>query len=75
MAVNSIRGFNDLLPQESAKWQKIETEARNLLKIYGFSEMRTPLVERTELFSRSIGESTDIVEKGCIALLTEREHQ
>lgn len=63
MAVNSIRGFNDILPEESLKWQKIETEARNLLKIYGFSEMRTPLVERTELFSRSIGEATDIVEK------------
>ena len=63
MAVNSIRGFNDLLPHESIKWQKIETEARNILNLYSFSEMRTPLLERTELFSRSIGEATDIVEK------------
>ncbi len=63
MAVNSIRGFNDLLPHESIKWQKIETEARKFLSAYGFSEIRTPLLERTELFSRSIGEATDIVEK------------
>lgn len=63
MAINSIRGFNDVLPEESLKWHVVEKEAKRILDTYGFSEMRTPLVERTELFARSIGESTDIVEK------------
>ncbi|MFQ5901672.1 MAG: histidine--tRNA ligase [Thermodesulfobacteriota bacterium] len=62
-SLRSIRGFNDLLPEESQKWQFIEKEARSLFDIYGFSEIRLPIVEKTELFTRSIGECTDIVEK------------
>jgi histidyl-tRNA synthetase len=61
--INSIRGFNDILPPDTNIWQHIEKEARNLFEAYGFSEIRVPLVERTGLFSRSIGETTDIVEK------------
>lgn len=61
--INSIRGFNDILPPETNIWQHIEKEARSVFEAYGFSEIRVPIAERTGLFSRSIGEATDIVEK------------
>ncbi|MBI5047624.1 MAG: histidine--tRNA ligase [Deltaproteobacteria bacterium] len=61
--INSIRGFNDILPPETYIWQHIEKEARQIFETYGFSEIRVPIVEKTGLFSRSIGETTDIVEK------------
>lgn len=61
--INSIRGFNDILPPDTNIWQHIEKEARQIFEAYGFSEIRVPIVERTGLFSRSIGETTDIVEK------------
>lgn len=61
--INSIRGFNDILPPETSIWQQIEKEAREIFATYGFSEIRVPIVEKTGLFSRSIGETTDIVEK------------
>ena len=61
--INSIRGFNDILPPDTNVWQHIEKEARQIFEAYGFSEIRVPIVERTGLFSRSIGETTDIVEK------------
>jgi histidyl-tRNA synthetase len=59
----AIRGMNDILPAESAYWQALETTTREVLAAYGYHEIRLPLVEKTELFSRSIGEVTDIVEK------------
>jgi len=55
--------MNDLLPPETATWQVIESVLRELLNAYGFAEIRVPIVERTDLFRRSIGEVTDIVEK------------
>jgi len=58
-----IRGFKDILPGEVALWQEIERVARELFEDFGFSEIRIPIMERTELFKRSIGEDTDIVEK------------
>jgi len=61
--INSIRGFNDILPGETGIWQHIEGEACRVFEVYGFSEIRIPIVEKTGLFSRSIGETTDIVEK------------
>src|SRR3990172_8219159 len=61
--INSIRGFNDILPGETGIWQHIEGLAREIFETYGFSEIRIPIVEKTGLFSRSIGETTDIVEK------------
>jgi len=61
--VQAIRGMNDLLPPETATWQAIESVLRDLLSAYGFAEIRVPIVERTDLFRRSIGEVTDIVEK------------
>lgn len=61
--IQSVRGFRDVLGQEVALWQRVECAAREVLERYGFREIRIPLLERTELFARSIGESTDIVEK------------
>ena len=62
-AIRAIRGMNDILPGEIGAWQHVERHARALLEAYGYEEIRPPMVERTELFRRSIGEVTDIVEK------------
>ena len=59
----AIRGMNDILPGESALWQGLEATVREVLAAYGYQEIRLPIVEKTELFARSIGEVTDIVEK------------
>ena len=61
--VQPIRGMNDVLPADSPHWQQIEGLVRDVLQEYGYREIRIPVVERTELFKRSIGEVTDIVEK------------
>jgi histidyl-tRNA synthetase len=63
MEIKAIRGFNDVLPDEIGKWQFVEKTAREVFEGFGFSEVRIPILERTELFSRGIGEATDIVEK------------
>ncbi|MEW5911161.1 MAG: histidine--tRNA ligase [Thermodesulfobacteriota bacterium] len=63
MAIQSVRGMKDVLPPEAPKWRFMEATAREVLAAYGFSELRTPVLERTELFARSIGEDTDIVSK------------
>ncbi|PKG57411.1 histidine--tRNA ligase [Shewanella sp. Choline-02u-19] len=61
--IQAIRGMNDILPTQSPIWQKLETVLRETVSAYGYSEIRTPIVESTDLFKRSIGEVTDIVEK------------
>jgi len=61
--IQLIRGFKDILPGEVELWQQIENTARSLLEDFGFKEIRIPIMESTELFARSIGEDTDIVEK------------
>ena len=61
--IQLIRGFKDILPGEVELWQHIEKTARSLFEDFGFKEIRIPIMERTELFARSIGEDTDIVEK------------
>ena len=61
--LQAIRGMNDLLPAETGLWQFLEQELGSLLQAYGYREIRFPIVEKTELFKRSIGEITDIVEK------------
>lgn len=68
MAFTTIRGFKDILPDETAAWRIIESEARSLFHVFGFKEIRTPLLEKTELFSRSIGFETDIVSKEMYSL-------
>ena len=59
----SIRGMNDILPEVSGTWRHLETVVQEIVQSYGYSEIRLPLLEHTELFKRSIGEVTDIVEK------------
>jgi histidyl-tRNA synthetase len=54
-----IRGMNDVLPNEIARWQRLESVARELLHAYGYDEMRVPIVEQTDLFKRAIGDYTD----------------
>ncbi|MBV36082.1 MAG: histidine--tRNA ligase [Rickettsiales bacterium] len=61
--IQAIRGMNDILPEQTPYWQKLETILRRLMNSYGYSEIRMPIVEKTQLFKRSIGEVTDIVEK------------
>ncbi|HEX7226636.1 MAG TPA: histidine--tRNA ligase [Candidatus Binatia bacterium] len=63
MKVTVIKGFSDILPGEVETWQRVEREARKIFAAYNFAEIRIPIVEKTELFSRTLGETTDIVEK------------
>jgi histidyl-tRNA synthetase len=59
----SVRGFNDVLPADAAAWQFVHDTAARVFAAYGYAEIRLPVLERTELFERSIGEGTDVVEK------------
>ncbi|HEY1956826.1 MAG TPA: histidine--tRNA ligase [Polyangiaceae bacterium] len=61
--LRAVKGMNDILPDECAQWQRIEAAFRRTSALYGFREVRTPLVEPTRLFVRAVGEGTDIVEK------------
>jgi histidyl-tRNA synthetase len=61
--LQAIKGMNDILPDEVGLWQRIEATARAVCEAYGYQEIRTPLLEKTELFARGVGEATDIVEK------------
>ena len=61
--IRSVRGMNDILPDTTPYWQHIEATLRSVLGSYGYQEIRLPVLEKTELFKRSIGEVTDIVEK------------
>ena len=61
--VRSVRGMNDLLPPQTARWQRVEAVLREVAGRYGYQEIRTPVIEHSDLFYRSIGEQTDIVEK------------
>ncbi|MGA2192561.1 MAG: histidine--tRNA ligase [Nitrospirota bacterium] len=63
MLTQAIRGVKDILPSDVRKWQRIEVMARELFSAYGFSEIRIPIIEHTVLFARSIGATSDIVEK------------
>jgi len=61
--IEPLRGMNDVLPEEARWWQRLEAAARSVFARYGYREIRVPLLERTSLFKRAIGEDTDIVEK------------
>jgi histidyl-tRNA synthetase len=63
MKLQSIRGMNDLLPEQSATWQYLERTVAEVLGCYSYREIRFPILEQTELFKRAVGEVTDIVEK------------
>jgi len=61
--IKAIRGMRDILPPETSRWQWVEAVAREVFDLYGYQEIRLPLLERTELFARAIGNETDIVAK------------
>jgi histidyl-tRNA synthetase len=61
--IQAIRGMHDTLPEQTRRWQLLESSIRRIMRNYGYEEIRMPVVEVTELFKRSIGEVTDIVEK------------
>lgn len=63
MEIKAIRGMNDILPQETPTWRFVEETARKIFALYGFKELRPPILERTELFLRGIGDDTDVVDK------------
>jgi len=62
-SIQAVKGMHDLLPEDIGRWQFVEKNLRDLMALYGYLEIRTPVVESTGLFSRAIGEVTDIVEK------------
>ena len=61
--LSGVKGMNDILPQDAALWEFFESTVKSLLRAYGYQYIRTPIVEHTQLFTRGIGEVTDIVEK------------
>ena len=63
METRSIRGFHDVLPEDIRRWQDAEEKAKSVFDLYGYSEIRMPVLEFTEIFARSLGTTTDIVEK------------
>ena len=74
MALTAVKGFNDILPDESGRWQYIEQTARRVFALNGFGEIRVPVMEKTELFCRSIGDATDIVEKEMYTFIDKGEN-
>ena len=65
-----VKGTEDILPKDSYKWQFIEEILRKEAKYYGFKEIRTPVFEHTELFCRSVGDTTDVVQKEMYTFVT-----
>lgn len=61
--ITAIKGIKDILPKDSPRWHQVELTARKIFECFGFCEIRVPIMEKTVLFQRSIGETTDIVEK------------
>ena len=71
--IAAVKGFRDVLPDESRRWQALEETAVALFGRYGFGELRLPILERTDLFARSLGETTDVVEKEMYSFLDRDE--
>ena len=61
--MRAVKGMNDILPPDSARWEWLEQAVRRVMQRYGYRNVRTPIVEPTSLFVRGLGEVTDIVEK------------
>jgi len=74
VALTAVKGFNDILPDESGRWRYIEQTARRVFELNGFGEIRVPVMEKTELFCRSIGDATDIVEKEMYTFIDKGEN-
>ena len=60
--IPAVRGTRDILPGEVERWQFVEATARKVFERYGYAELRTPIIEREELFAKGTGETTDIVQ-------------
>ena len=73
MNYQTIRGTRDILPAEAGEWQRLEAVARDIFKIYGYGEIRTPVIEETGLFIKSVGEDTDIVKKEMFSFVDRGE--
>ncbi|HEV2110057.1 MAG TPA: histidine--tRNA ligase [Gammaproteobacteria bacterium] len=71
--IEPVRGMNDILPEEMARWRRLEELTREVVESYGYREIRLPVVEKTELFKRSIGDTTDIVEKEMYTFIDRSE--
>jgi histidyl-tRNA synthetase len=72
--IRSVKGTRDLLPGETSAWQRVENEARSTFRAYNFQEIRTPVLEHTDLFARSVGADTDIVSKEMFTF-QDRDHE
>ena len=70
MAIRKPRGTQDFLPEQMIHWHYIEQRMREICKVYGFNEIRTPAFEETKLFLRGIGETTDVVQKEMYTFTT-----
>ena len=68
----AIKGVRDILPPESALWNRVEQAAREVFETFGFADIRLPIFEPTELFARSVGQETDIVSKEMYTFLSQR---
>lgn len=73
MKYSALKGVHDILPPDISLWQKIESAAFEVFAAYGFQEIRLPIIESTEIFTRSIGETTDIVEKEMYTFIDKGE--
>jgi histidyl-tRNA synthetase len=71
--IQAIRGMNDILPSETPIWQQVETILRHIMQTYAYHEIRLPILEKSELFKRAVGEATDIVEKEMYTFLDRNE--
>jgi len=69
MNIKRLKGTQDILPVEAGLWQYVERTSRNLFSLYGYREIRTPIIEETRLFARSVGKDTDIVKKQMYSFL------
>ena len=73
MQFRAVKGMLDILPEELPKWQRIEQVFRRTVELHGYQEVRTPILEHTDLFVRSIGETTDVVEKEMFSFVRSDE--
>src|SRR6185369_7971118 len=73
--INAVKGFREILPDETRRWRLLDDAAARVFGRYGFEEIGLPIVERTELFARSIGDTTDIVEKEMYSFVDKGENR
>src|SRR5690606_16636368 len=68
MKLRAVKGMNDILPDEARRWQRLEHAFRRIVELYGYEELRTPLLEQKELFDKSTGETSEVVQKQMFTL-------